>query len=132
MDVKISIGEVVDKTTILHIKKVNLSFKYVSFISDPAKLTNIVKEYEYLCSVLQKINITPDNQHYISLLTINTMLWDIEDAIRIKEKKKEFDEEFIEIARSVYMTNDKRAAIKKQICIDFDSDFVDEKSYEKY
>jgi hypothetical protein len=124
MDVKISIGEVVDKTTILHIKK--------DRISDPAKLTNIVKEYEYLCSVLQKINITPDNQHYISLLTINTMLWDIEDAIRLKEKKKEFDEEFINIARSVYMTNDKRADVKKQICIDFDSDFVDEKSYEKY
>lgn len=124
MDVKISVGEVVDKTTILHIKK--------DRISDHAKLANIVKEYDYLCSVLQKIHITPDNQHYISLLAINTMLWDIEDAIRIKEKKKEFDEEFIEIARSVYMTNDKRAAIKKQICIDFDSDFVDEKSYEKY
>lgn len=124
MDVKISVGEVVDKTTILHIKK--------DRISDPVKLANIVKEYEYLCSVLQKINITPGNQHYANLLSINTMLWDIEDAIRLKEKKKEFDEEFIEIARSVYMTNDKRAAIKKQICIDFDSDFVDEKSYEKY
>ena len=124
MDVKISVGEVVDKTTILHIKK--------DRISDPSKLANIVKEYEYLCSVLQKISITPDNQHFTNLLTINTMLWDIEDAIRMKERKKEFDEEFIEIARSVYMTNDKRAAIKKQICIDFDSDFVDEKSYEKY
>jgi len=59
-------------------------------------------------------------------------LWIIEDAIREKEKKKEFDEEFIELARSVYFTNDKRSEIKKKINLETKSQFIEEKSYEEY
>jgi hypothetical protein len=124
MKVKISIGEVVDKASILHIKK--------DRISDPEKLLNISKEYEYLIDVLSRIGIDSNSQSYIDLLDVNTKLWDIEEAIRDKERRKEFDEEFISIARSVYMLNDERAVIKKNICIAFESEFIEEKSYEKY
>jgi hypothetical protein len=124
MNVKISIGEIVDKAAILHIKK--------SRISDSEKLSNITKEYNYLAEVLSSIKIDSNSQSYIDLLDVNTKLWDIEEAIRDKERKKEFDEEFISIARSVYMLNDERAVIKKNICIAFESEFIEEKSYEKY
>ena len=69
---------------------------------------------------------------YIPLLNINKKLWDIEDKIRIKEKNQEFDNGFILLARSVYITNDKRAELKKEINIKYGSKFIEEKSYEKY
>jgi hypothetical protein len=125
MFIEISNGEVLDKLTILHIK--------LSKITDPKKLDNIKNEYSYLAdfcsSVLKEENIT---ELYAELYDINLSLWTIEDKIRIKEKLSEFDDEFIELARLVYKTNDKRAQIKKQINIDTKSLFVEEKSYERY
>lgn len=123
MKIEISIGEIVDKLSILQIKQDN--------INDISKLINIKNEYLYLYKIVfAELNIHIDD--YIPLLNINQKLWGIEDQIRIKEKKQEFDNEFIELARSVYITNDKRAELKKEINIKYGSKFVEEKSYEKY
>jgi hypothetical protein len=66
------------------------------------------------------------------MIMVNEILWNVEDSIRNKERNKEFDQDFIEMARSVYITNDRRAEIKKEINKKYNSDFVEEKSYEKY
>jgi len=66
------------------------------------------------------------------MIMVNEMLWNVEDSIRRKEKNKEFDQDFIEMARSVYITNDRRAEIKKNINLKYGSTFVEEKSYESY
>jgi len=123
MKIEVSIGEIVDKLSILQIKQDN--------INDISKLINIKNEYLYLHEIVfAELNVNIDD--YIPLLDINQKLWDIEDNIRIKEKKQEFDVEFIELARSVYIINDKRAELKKEINIKYGSKFVEEKSYEKY
>jgi len=125
MKIEVSIGEIVDKLSILKIKTEN--------ITDKVKLDNVIKEYEYLLGVVENdLNISTDSDLYNELLSINKELWDIEDGIRDKEREKSFDEEFILLARSVYFTNDKRADIKKRINIEYGSDFVEEKSYNKY
>lgn len=123
MKIEVSIGEIVDKLSILKIKQDN--------INDEFKLINIKNEYFYLHEIIfADLNINMED--YISLLNINKILWDIEDNIRFKEKKQEFDNEFIELARSVYITNDKRSELKKEINIKYGSKFTEEKSYEKY
>ena len=119
--VPISIGELVDKITILKIK--------ISNISDPQKLENINKEYNELILLL---DLPESDENFVELLNVNKKLWDIEDKVRIKEKKREFDSEFIELARSVYYTNDKRCEIKRKINIEHSSYLVEEKSYENY
>jgi len=125
MKIEVSIGEIVDKLSTLKIKTEN--------ITDKVKLDNVIKEYEYLLGVVENdLNISTDSDLYNELLSINKELWDIEDGIRDKEREKSFDEEFILLARSVYFTNDKRADIKKRINIEYGSDFVEEKSYNKY
>ena len=125
MNIEMSHGEIVDKLTILQIKKEN--------ITDPIKLDNIVKEYDYLLSVVENdLGISTDSPEYLELLSINKELWIIEDDIRDKERNKEFDEEFIKLARSVYYTNDVRAKIKKEINLKYSSGFVEEKSYQSY
>ena len=125
MKIEISHGEIVDKLTILQIKKTN--------ITDPIKLDNIVKEYNYLLSVVENdLGISTESPEYLELLSINKELWVIEDDIRDKERDKVFDNEFIELARSVYTTNDKRAEIKKKINLKYGSLFVEEKSYSNY
>jgi len=125
MKIEISHGEIVDKLTILQIKKTN--------IIDPIKLDNIVKEYDYLLSVVENdLGISTESPEYLELLSINNELWVIEDDIRDKERDKVFDNEFIELARSVYTTNDKRAEIKKKINLKYGSLFVEEKSYSNY
>lgn len=122
---QISCGELIDKITILKIK--------VKLITDEEKLKNVRKELE----ILQKIcedNIAQYQsiaQLEKTLQQINQDLWDIEDAIRVKERNKEFDDEFIQIARSVYVTNDKRCMIKKEIDKVLGSDITEEKSYEE-
>lgn len=125
MKVEISNGEVLDKITILRIKKAN--------ISDNNKLVNIERELAVLedcaSSVLQQEEIQPLCKE---LLYVNQTLWNIEDEIREKERLKEFDEKFIELARSVYVTNDRRAEIKKQINLITNSELIEEKSYEQY
>lgn len=123
MQVELSIGEIVDKLSILQIKQ--------NSIKDKSKLINIENEYLYLHKIVfDQLNVNMED--YTSLFSINQILWDIEDSIRVKEKKQEFDKEFIELARSVYITNDKRAELKKEINIKYSSKFVEEKSYEKY
>ena len=123
MKIEVSIGEIVDKLSILDIKRTK--------ITDTAKLINIESEYTYLYDIVfSDLNI--DIIDYNSLMNINKKLWDIEDSIRIKEKNKEFDDVFIYFARQVYITNDVRADIKKQINKKYGSLFIEEKSYEKY
>jgi hypothetical protein len=125
MKIEVSHGEIVDKLTILQIKKEN--------ITDPSKLDNIVKEYDYLLSIVENdLNISTLSPEYLELLSINKELWIIEDDIRDKERVKEFDEDFVKLARSVYYTNDVRAKIKKEINLKYSSGFVEEKSYSNY
>ena len=125
MNIEVSHGEIVDKLTILQIKKEN--------ITDPSKLDNIVKEYDYLLSVVENdLSISTESPEYLELLSINKELWVIEDDIRDKERQKEFDDDFIKLARAVYYTNDVRAKIKKEINLKYSSGFVEEKSYQSY
>ena len=123
INVPISVGELIDKVSILEIKKDKLK---------NLKLKNILKELSFLRAVLEKNSIFIPDEIYFQLKSINLKLWDIEDKIRIKEKNKEFDNEFIELARSVYLNNDRRSATKKELNIMFNSEIIEEKSYEKY
>lgn len=124
MEIEVSIGEIVDKLSILNIKKDN--------IVDELKLENISKEYLYLHEIVfTKLNISYDDE-YLILLEVNKLLWDVEDKLRDKERSKEFDSEFIELARSVYFINDKRSRIKKEINEKYSSGFIEEKSYKPY
>ena len=123
---EISLGEFLDKLTILQIK--------AERISDDAKLRNITRELRMLeaawdGSGRKRGNIETELEE---LKTINGLLWDIEDKLRGKEARKEFDEEFIELARSVYFNNDKRARIKNSINLKLGSALVEEKSYTEY
>ena len=123
MKIEVSIGEIVDKLSILNIKKNN--------IADESKLFNIISEYDYLYDVVfNQLKIESDD--FNNLLLVNESLWKIEDDIRDKEQDKVFDTEFIELARSVYTTNDKRSEIKKEINLKYGSLFVEEKSYSNY
>jgi len=125
MNIEVSHGEIVDKLTILQIKNQN--------ITDPIKLDNIVKEYNYLLSIVENdLGISTESPEYLELLSINKELWVIEDDIRDKERVKEFDDDFISLARSVYYTNDVRAKIKKEINLKYSSGFIEEKSYQSY
>ena len=123
MEIEVSIGEIVDKLSILRIKKLN--------ITDKDKLNNIIKEYDYLFEIVFN-ELKIDSEDFNDLQIINKSLWDIEDKIRDKERQKSFDEEFIELSRSVYIKNDLRSNIKKQINIKYGSSFVEEKSYKEY
>ncbi|MGC9365400.1 MAG: DUF6165 family protein [Fidelibacterota bacterium] len=124
MKIDISVGEVVDKLTILSIK--------LEKFKDPDKRENVRKEFDKLSGEMEKSGIRPTSAEFEALKEINLKLWDIEDAIRIKEARKEFDDEFIQLARSVYFNNDKRAAIKKQINLKYGSEIIEEKEYVKY
>ena len=121
--VPISIGELIDKITILEIKKDKLK---------NLKLKNILKELSFLRAVLEKNSIFIPDEIFLQLKSINLTLWDIEDKIRIKEKNKEFDNEFIQLARSVYLNNDRRSETKKVLNMKVNSEIIEEKSYEKY
>ena len=123
MKIEVSIGEIIDKLSILQIK--------TSFIKDDEKLNNVKKEYDYLYNVVfNEMKIKQSD--FSNMVDINQVLWKIEDDIRDKERDKVFDTEFIELARSVYTTNDKRAEIKKEINLKYGSLFVEEKSYSNY
>ena len=119
----ISIGELVDKITILEIKKNKLQ---------NSKLENVLKELSFLRKLMAKHQIEITDNLFTQLKEINLTLWNIEDQIRIKEKNKEFDNIFIELARSVYFTNDKRSEIKKRINRLSNSEITEEKSYAEY
>ena len=124
--VPISPGELVDKITILEIKSARMQ--------DPAKLANVRAELALLqdtwrLSAYASHDIT---SQWAALRTINEKLWDVEDLIRDKERARTFDQEFIDLARAVYVTNDKRAAVKRDINTRLGSKIVEEKSYAKY
>ena len=105
MKIEVSNGEIIDKYTILCIK--------LEKIKNLAKLEYIKKEHDYLKNKISEIGI--ENKYIIPLLNINEKIWEIEDNIRLKEQKKEFDDEFINYARDVYINNDKRAELKYKI-----------------
>lgn len=126
VSVPISYGELLDKITILEIK--------AERIKDPAKLQNVQRELELLSEVwsthvseAQKVDEARER-----LKSVNMTLWDIEDKIRLKEAANTFDDRFVELARAVYVTNDRRAAIKKDINLALGSALIEEKSYEDY
>ena len=126
LQVPVSVGEVLDKITILQIK--------LARISNAAKRANIQNELDALLPLVAGDAFTTDQMQGLmaELKTVNEALWDIEDDIREKEATKSFDAEFIRLARAVYVTNDKRAEIKKQINLATGSVLVEEKSYESY
>jgi hypothetical protein len=123
MKIEVSNGELIDKLTILEIKREK--------ITDDAKLLNIKKEYDQLVGVVKKI-INLDDPLYVKLKEVNQKLWEIEDRIRDYEKRQEFGKAFVETARMVYFTNDLRARIKHDINLKTGSDLIEEKSYEDY
>ena len=121
----VSLGEIVDKISILHIKNIN--------IKDDEKLKLIREELELLNQTLNKHIKKNDIQNYLdSLIEINSRLWVIEDDIRDCERNKKFDQTFIDLARSVYFTNDKRSEVKLEINKKFGSKIIEVKSYEEY
>ena len=124
--VLISPGELLDKITILRIKSQRMT--------DPRKLANVRLELEALeetwkSSAYADIDVGTDLN---ALLAVNGRLWTIEDDIRDKERAKTFDEEFVRLARAVYIENDERAAIKRRLNVKLGSSLVEEKSYSQY
>ena len=123
--IPISWGELIDKVTILEIKLAKIKVQ--------SALINIQKELDYLDEIVRRENI----DHSIfemksSLRAINLKLWDVEEDIRHKELKVEFDNEFIQLARSVYKLNDERAKLKKSINQVLNSELIEEKSYKDF
>ena len=124
MKIDISIGELVDKVTILSIK--------LEKFKDEVKKANVQKEYDILSIPMNELEITTNSNEFKDLREINLKLWHIEDDIRIEESKSDFGEKFIELARSVYFINDDRAAVKKEINLKYKSDLIEEKEYVDY
>jgi hypothetical protein len=124
--IPISPGELIDKITILEIKSQRMT--------DAAKLHNVRTELNLLSETwkVSPFSATDISTEWAGLRDVNARLWDIEDRIRDKERDGLFDAEFIELARAVYVTNDERAAIKKQINTKLGSALVEEKSYADY
>ena len=124
--IPVSVGELYDKFTILTIKNEK--------ITDPTKKASVQKEIVYLQDVMMNITTFPPSETRLveQLRNINSQIWDIEDKIRGKERLRQFDREFIELARSVYKKNDERSAIKNEINVVFNSELMDIKSYENY
>ena len=121
----ISLGELVDKISILIIKQKN--------ITDETKLDHVKKELDFLQKTLMNYVQQEEINNYLeNLININSKLWKIEDDIRECERKKLFDQTFIDLARSVYFTNDERAKVKNDINKIFGSELVEVKSYEEY
>ena len=121
----ISLGELVDKISILIIKQKN--------ITDETKLDHVKKELDFLQKTLINYVQQEEINNYLeNLININSKLWNIEDDIRECERKRLFDQTFIDLARSVYFTNDERAKVKNDINKTFGSELVEVKSYEEY
>ncbi len=124
MKVEVSNGELLDKISILELKLLK--------IEDKNKLTNVQKEFDILNPLAKKLFEQFGGQlqnHYLELANINGQLWDIEDWIRECEQRKDFGHEFIQLSRSIYVTNDRRSEVKKIINIVTNSGLIEEKSY---
>ena len=127
MKIEVSNGEILDKITILVIKS--------KMITDPVKLKNINNELDELKPFLDVVGYESNNtinSLVKELESVNEKLWNVEDKLRDKERSKQFDDEFIKLARDVYFTNDERARIKKNLNEVTNSKLVEEKSYQKY
>jgi hypothetical protein len=124
--VPVSWGELVDKKTILEIK--------VERLRAPEAVANARRELEPLAAILATVVPQPTGLDRLEaeLRSVNVQLWDIEDAIRRKEAQQSFDTGFIELARSVYRSNDERARLKREINLLLRSDLVEEKQYDPY
>jgi len=124
--VPVSPGELIDKITILEIKSQRMT--------DPVKLANVRTELALLMETWQSSpwSAADIDAEWVGLRAVNEKLWVVEDQIRDKERDARFDQEFIELARAVYVTNDERAAIKKRINTRLGSTLVEEKSYADY
>ena len=120
--IPVSIGELFDKYSILEIKHMK--------IKNPIKLTQVKKELDFLKPYIQKYNL--DIKIYNELKNINLKLWEIEDQLRNKETLQIFDNTFIQLARNVYFTNDKRAEIKNNINVILKSEIIEVKDYVDY
>jgi len=121
----ISVGELIDKITILQIKQER--------IQDPIKLKNVLKELDQLIEIHSRIltlnQLADTGPLFQQLYHVNNQLWDIEDLKRKHESEQKFNEEFVQLARQVYLKNDLRAKIKRDINIIVGSDIIEEKSY---
>ena len=119
---QISVGELLDKISILEIKSER--------IKDETKLSHVSRELAILSADASALESYAE---WVSKIKkVNEKLWEIEDDIRAKEKSKEFDEEFVRLARAVYVTNDERFDVKDEINTFYGSDIKEQKSYEDY
>ena len=123
MKIEVSNGEIIDKLTIIRIK--------LERIKDRVKLVNLKKEYDILLKASSSV-ISITDPLYTELYRVNCELWDIEDRIRDLERKQDFGDLFISTAREVYIKNDRRSELKREINIKTSSAIMEEKSYEKY
>ena len=121
--IPVSLGELLDKITILEIKVLHLHGE---------GLDHGIQELSLLRQVLGDLAFPVEHERYSDLKSVNKSLWTIEDAIRDKERQGEFDAEFVELARQVYLQNDRRAALKRQINQDYGSELCEEKAYASY
>ena len=124
MRIKVSIGELVDKVAILSIK--------VKRIKNSEKLLHIQKELDLLRKSMESIEIDADSKEVKALMAVNLKLWDLENAIRLKERKAEFEDDFIRLARSIYRLNDERTVLKRKISLKYHSELLEEKEYESF
>jgi hypothetical protein len=123
--VPVSVGELIDKLSILHVKQTK--------ITNEEKLEYVNKEFELLYNMSSGYLSQPEIETlYHSLVTVNSKLWDIEDELRVLELEKKFESEFIELARKVYFTNDERFRLKNEINKFTDSEIREVKDYVKY
>ena len=124
INIPVSVGELVDKITILKIK--------LTQIKDKDKLVNVQNEHNALTSLIEYVRIQKDVlNHQQQLMEVNLRLWFLEEDIRHYEKIQHFTGDFIEVARKIYKTNDERSRIKKEINVLCNSELVEEKSHEE-
>jgi len=124
MKIEVSLGEVLDRKSILTLKLLN--------ISDPGKLANIRREQESIEKCLRGLKLDKIQLQITQLHEVNKSLWESGDKLRAKESSQTFDGEFIELARSVYKLNDRRYSLKREINLLSGSTIVEEKQYSKY
>ena len=124
--IPVSVGELIDKITILEIK--------LERIRDKEKIKNVKKEYIELKNIENDLKKSKDfeEKYFSKLKQVNIQLWNTEDKIRIFEKNKNFDDKFLNLARSVYRLNDERSALKRKINLEYGSEYIEEKDYEEY
>lgn len=126
LNVQTAPGEFLDRLTILEIKSER--------ITDPAKLANVRRELDLMRATWDASPLAPRGipGEVAELRRVNEALWDVEDRLRALEAERRFDAEFVELARSVYRTNDRRAAIKRALNVALGSELIEEKSYTEY